>query len=105
MQAVTPLMNAFRKRAEGIQFLCVSYGDHVLCIHGVREGKDIPSGYDRGRPFPLFRGGPSRIILANLPLRELKDSMLHNSAEIAASGLSHNWKTFGGRLMEIRRAG
>lgn len=105
LQVAPPLMNAIRKRAGGIQLLCVHYGEQVLCVHDVREDKDIPSGYDRGRPFPLFLGGPSRIILANLPVRQLKDLMLHHAAEIARAGLGEDWIMFSRKLKDIRVAG
>lgn len=105
LQVAPPLMNAIRKRAGGIQLLCVFYGEQVMCIHDVREDKDIPSGYDRGRPFPLFRGGPSRIILAHLPQRQLKDLMLNHPGEIARAGLGDDWKTFSDKLKQIRQAG
>lgn len=105
LQAAPPLMNAIRKRAGGIQLLCVYYGDHVLCIHDVREDKDVPSGYDRGRPFPLFRGGPSRVILSHLPQRQQKDLMLHHGAEIARAGLGEDWNSFNRNLKAIRRQG
>lgn len=105
LRTAPPLMNAVRKRAGGIQLLCVYYGDHVLCIHDVREDKDVPSGYDRGRPFPLFRGGPSRVILAHLPQRQQKDLMLHHAAEIARAGLGQDWNSFNRNLKAIRKQG
>jgi DNA-binding IclR family transcriptional regulator len=100
-----PLMEAIRKQAAGIQVLCSYYGDHVLCIHDVRVDKDILSGFDRGRPFPLFRGAPSRVILAHLPQRQLKDLMLHHAADIAAAGFGSNWQEFNQKLKSIRQAG
>jgi DNA-binding IclR family transcriptional regulator len=105
LQVAPPLMNAIRKRAGGIQLLCVYYGDHVMCVHDVREDKDVPSGFDRGRPFPLFKGGPSRIVLAHLPQRQQKELMLHHAADIARAGLGEDWNSFNQRLKAIRRDG
>jgi DNA-binding IclR family transcriptional regulator len=105
LQVAPPLMNANRKRAGGIQLLCSYYGDHVLCIHDVRVDKDVPSGYDRGRPFPLFRGGPSRIILAHLPQVRLKELMLNHAADIASAGLGADWKSFSSKLKAIKLDG
>lgn len=105
LQAAPPLMDAIRKQAAGIQLLCSYYGDHVLCIHDVRVDKEVPSGYDRGRPFPLFRGGPSRIILACLPQRQLKDLMLHHAADIARAGLGQDWQEFHRKMKAIQQAG
>jgi DNA-binding IclR family transcriptional regulator len=105
LQAAPPLMDAIRKQAAGIQLLCSYYGDHVLCIHDVRMDKDIPSGYERGRPFPLFRGGPSRIILAHLPQRQLKELMLNHGGDIARAGLGQDWQEFNRKLKAIRQTG
>ncbi len=105
LRVAPPLMNANRKRAGGIQLLCSYYRDHVLCIYDVRVDKDVPSGYDRGRPFPLFRGGPSRIILAHLPQARLKELMLHHALDIARAGLGTDWKSFSSKLKAIKQAG
>lgn len=105
LHVAPPLMDAIKDEAAGIQLLCSHYGDHVLCIHDVRVDQDVPSGYDRGRPFPLFRGGPSRIILAYLPQKKLKDLMLHHAAEIARAGLGEAWPEFHARMKLIRQTG
>lgn len=105
LRAGPPLMDAIRRQAAGIQLLCSYYGDHVLCIHDVRVDKDVPSGYDRGRPFPLFRGGPSRVILAFLPQRQLKDLMLKHGADIAHAGLGQDWQEFNRKMKLIQQAG
>lgn len=105
LQAAPPLMDAIRKQAAGIQLLCSYYGDHVLCIHDVRVDKDVPSGYDRGRPFPLFLGAPSRIILAFLPQRQLKELMLNHAADIARAGLGNDWQEFNRNMKAVQQAG
>lgn len=105
LRVAPPIMDAIRERAGGILLLCSFYGDHVMCIHDVRIDKDIPSGYDRGRPFPLFRGGPSRIILPYLPAAQLKSLMLHHAGEIARAGLGETWSEFSHHLKAIRDLG
>lgn len=105
LKVAPPLMNAISKQAGGIQVLCSYYGDHVLCIHDLQVDKQLLSGFDRGRPFPLFRGAPSRAILAFLPQRQLKDLMLHHGADIASAGLGKNWQEFSQNLKAIRQAG
>lgn len=105
LRIAPPLMDAIKRQAAGIQLLCSHYGDHVLCVHDVRVDQDVPSGYDRGRPFPLFRGGPSRIILAYLPTKKLKDLMLHHAAEIAGAGLGTTWPELQSRMKAIRQTG
>jgi DNA-binding IclR family transcriptional regulator len=105
LMTAPPLMEAIREKAAGIQVLCSYYGDHVLCIHDVRVDNDMLSGFDRGRPFPLFRGAPSRVILAHLPQRQLKDLMLNHAPDIASAGLGQNWQEFNQKLKLIRQAG
>ncbi len=105
LKVAPPLMEAISKRAGGIQVLCSYYGDHVLCIHDLRVDKELLSGFDRGRPFPLFRGAPSRAILAYLPQRQLKDLMLNHGMDIASAGLGNNWPEFNQNLKAIRQAG
>ena len=47
------------------------YKNKVMCVH--REGESFAAqGYERGRPMPLERGAASKVILANLPLRQLR---------------------------------
>jgi len=105
LRVAPPIMNSIRRRAGGLQLLCSFYGDHVMCIHDVRMDADIPSGYERGRPFPLFRGGPSRIILPYLPTAQLKTLMLHHAGEIARAGLGETWSEFSRNLKAIRGQG
>jgi DNA-binding IclR family transcriptional regulator len=105
LRTAPPLMEEIRKKAAGIQVLCSFYGDHVLCLHDVRVDKEMLSGFDRGRPFPLFRGAPSRVILAHLPQRQLKDLMLNHAEDIASAGLGKNWREFNQKLKQIRQAG
>jgi DNA-binding IclR family transcriptional regulator len=100
-----PVMASIRKRVSGIQLLCSHYGDQVICIHDDRGDAGITSSYDRGRPFPLFRGGPSRVILAHLPNRQLRSLMLNHAPDIARAGLGANWKEFSRAMRQLREAG
>ena len=43
------------------------YGEHIVTIHYEPGPHPLEIGYDRGRPMPLFRGAPSKAILAFLP--------------------------------------
>jgi DNA-binding IclR family transcriptional regulator len=105
LKVAPPLMESISEQVGGIQILCSYYSDHVLCTHDVRVDKHLLSGFDRGRPFPLFRGAPSRAILAYLPPNRLKDLMLEHGPEIASAGLGDNWQAFNQNLKAIRQAG
>jgi DNA-binding IclR family transcriptional regulator len=60
---------------------------------------------ERGRPFPLFLGAPSRIILANLPAYHLRSLFTEYAGVIGSVGLGETWKVFSLALKKIRRAG
>lgn len=100
-----PVMARFRKSHGHAQLLCTYYGDQVLCIHQESADPSIHSSMDRGRPFPLFRGSPSRSILAWLPENHLRNLMLAHPHEIRETGLGSNWLEFKQRIREIRAAG
>ncbi len=89
----------------GAQLICSFYGTRVLCVHQDRADERITMSMERGRPFPLFLGAPSRIILANLPSYHLKSLFLSHSPEIERAGLGANWREFSARLKAIRKRG
>ncbi|MBN9409882.1 MAG: IclR family transcriptional regulator [Burkholderiales bacterium] len=87
------------------QLLCTYFGDEVLCIHQESVDPAIHSSMERGRPFPLFRGSPSRAILAWLPDGHLRNLMLSHAHEIRDAGLGANWAEFRQRIRDIRARG
>ena len=105
MRAGPAIMATVRERIAGFQMLCSYYGERVICIYDDVVDRDINSSYERGRPFPLFRGGPSRVILAHLPTARLRHLMLHHPQEIATAGLGRTWPEFSKELRRIRQAG
>ena len=49
------------------------YGDTVMCVaDAAARTPDFRPSYERGRPMPLLRGATSKVILADLPTRRLK---------------------------------
>lgn len=104
MRASIPIMVEIREQANGMQQLCSYYGDRVMCIHHEATQQGIDVTVDRGRPFPLFMGA-SRVILANLPNRQLQRFMLNHAAEIQRAGLGENWQQFSRAMRDIRQAG
>lgn len=89
----------------GAQLLCSFYGTRVLCVYQDRADDRITMSMERGRPFPLFIGAPSRIILAHLPIYHLKSLFLSHSKEIERTGLGSTWREFSSRLKAIRKRG
>lgn len=48
------------------------YGERIVTIHHELGPQPLEIGYDRGRPMPLFRGAPSKAILAFMPRSRLE---------------------------------
>lgn len=87
------------------QLLCTYFGNQVLCIHQESVDPTIRSSMDRGLPFPLFRGSPSRSILAWLPETHLRNLMLAHAPEIRAAGLGGTWAEFRQWVRGVRERG
>ncbi|MCR4470440.1 IclR family transcriptional regulator [Burkholderia sp. SCN-KJ] len=105
LQIAPPLMEAMRDQVAGSQLLCRYYGLRVLCIHQEQTDARIHSAFQRGKPFPLFKGSPSRIILANLPQPRLQKLFLYHSDEIKAANLGDSWIEFRDQMRAIRKTG
>ncbi len=48
------------------------YGERIVTIRHEPGAEPLEIGFDRGRPMPLFRGAPSKAILAFLPRARLE---------------------------------
>jgi len=105
LHIVPPYMAELREVVNGGQLLCAFYGLRVLTVLQDRTDPDITMSMERGRPFPLFKGSPSRVILAHLPTYQLRNLALHHQADIAAAGLGATWSEFRDGMRAIRRAG
>lgn len=100
-----PVMSAACRQLGHGQLLCTFFGDAVLCIHQESMDPAIQSSMERGRPFPLFRGSPSRCILAWLPDAHLRRLMLEHAHEIREAGLGHSWSEVRQKIREVRATG
>lgn len=107
LQVAPAVMQSLRTDFDGDQLLCRYYGLRVLSILEDRADPQIKenTSFDRGRPFPLFLGAPSRVILANLSQAQLQRLFLNHPQEIAAAGLGHNWLEFRENMKEVSRRG
>lgn len=107
LQVAPPVMQSLRPAFSGDQLLCRYYGLRVLSILEDRMDPMIKAhtSFDRGRPFPLFLGAPSRIILANLTQQQLQRLFLHHPQDITAAGLGRNWLEFRDNMRTISKQG
>ena len=105
LQIVPPVMAELRQAVNGAQLLCAFYGLRVLSVLQDKTDPNITMSMERGRPFPLFQGSPSRVILAHLPTYQLRNLALNHQAAIAAAGLGENWTEFRDAMRVIRKTG
>ena len=98
-------MAAQREQVAGTQLLCRYYGLRVFSILEDRSDPRIETSFDRGRPFSLFRSSASRIILANLPAKQLRRLFLQHAGDIAGAGLGTRWPEFRDTLKAVRQRG
>jgi DNA-binding IclR family transcriptional regulator len=107
--AATPAMRWLAEQAPVActVLLCRLYRDRVMCIH--QEEKPGAGGavsYERGRPMPLFRGAPSKAIIAQLPPRRLAGIGTHARTEGSVSdGRIPDLEELRLELRQVRRQG
>ncbi len=105
LHIVPPVMAELRAVVNGAQLLCGFYGLRVLTVLQDKTDPNITMSMERGRPFSLFQGSPSRVILAHLPTYQLRNLALNQQKEIAAAGLGENWTEFRDAMRAIRKTG
>lgn len=89
-----------------VGLVCRLYRLTVICVDQMPHRlPDLAISYERGRPMPLIRGSLSKVILANLPSRQLRRIYDANPQAIAEAGLGNDWTAFKLALRHIRKAG
>lgn len=105
LKIAKPIMLAQRDVVAGAQLLCRYYGFSVVSIHDDHGDLRIKTSFDRGRPFSLLLGAPSRAILGHLPPKQLQRLFLNHSQEIGVAGLGMNWPEFRDQMRLVKRRG
>lgn len=85
--------------------ICRRFKDCVMCIHEIRGHKAGNAGYGRGIEMPMFLGATSKVILAQLPPRTLKELYLKHEADVRRMLKIRDWKEFRSTIKEIQRDG
>lgn len=78
--------------AGSIAILCRYFRGQVMCVHEeftTRFEQDV--SYERGLPRPLYQGAASKVILAHLPLRQVKAYYEEVPTEFEHFHLGTNW--------------
>ena len=103
--ASRPVMAELVRETPGIALLCRRYRDKVLCVHQERGATQFASVYERGRARPLTQGAASRIILANMPWRQVAHLFAHDSKAFRDGRLGETATAVRSALKEIRQRG
>jgi DNA-binding IclR family transcriptional regulator len=72
---LTASRDAVQKLAQGLGCDVTQmglYGERIVTIRHQRGPEPLQIGFDRGRPMPLWRGAPSKAVLAFLPRARLE---------------------------------
>jgi DNA-binding IclR family transcriptional regulator len=105
LRAAPEVMSRLSEETGAVILLGRFYRNQVTCIHqeGHTDRYDLTVG--RGLRLHLFRGATSKVILAHLPTRDLKDIYAKHAIEIAERGLGSDWDTFRQLMRAIRAKG
>ena len=105
IQAARSLMNEILVPAPAgcIAILCRYFQGQVMCVHEeftTRFQHDV--SYERGLPRPLYQGAASKVILAHLPLRQVKAFYEEVPKEFERFHLGANWSELKQALRALR---
>jgi DNA-binding IclR family transcriptional regulator len=81
------------------------YGERVVNVHYEHSAPNEPLALGRGRVMPLFRGSTSRVILAEMPARQLRRVFDAHLQDTDAQAIGGDWKQFSKALAAVRRRG
>ena len=81
------------------------YGDRIVTVHHEPGAEPLAISYDRGCPMPLFRGAPSRAILAFMPKARLERLFERHAGELPADMRSRGFAALLEDMQTVRRAG
>ena len=103
----TPVIKQLTVKTQLSTLLSVLYSDSVMCVQQEpAPGGDVPLGlFSRGQRRPLVGGASATIILAYLPLHQLKGIFSQQRKAIAKAGLGTSWEAFKASTRTIRDRG
>lgn len=101
----SPVIRALSQRTGFSALLSVLYSDSVMCVQQ-EATDDAPQGlFGRGQQRPLVAGATANIILAHLPVHQLRSVFNKHLERIAQAGLGHDWDSLRANLKTIRQQG
>lgn len=85
--------------------LCILFSDSVMCVQQALGADAPPQLFSRGQRRPLVEGASAKIILAHLPMHQLRGLYAEHRKIIASTGLGSDWSRFKKALKQIRSDG
>lgn len=107
-----PLLIASREQMDrlvrdtGLELLLSQlYGERIVNAHYEHTPPNDMLELGRGRVIPLFRGSTGRVILAELPTRQLRRLFDAHQGDPDVQAIGADWKAFSRALAQVRRRG
>jgi len=89
----------------GMVLVCRLFKNSVMCVDSAGSGNlEFVVSYARGRSLPLYRGA-GKVILAHMPLRNVKAFFDADGPDFKSAGLGADWKSVRTSLRKIRQQG
>lgn len=104
LHAGIQIMQGLRNKLQCDVLLTSFYEDCVVVTHHERSNDNITISFSRGQLMPLFRGAPSKAIVASLSISKQRKLFADRQSEISAAGMGSTWAEFRARLALIRKA-
>ncbi|MBL8335952.1 MAG: IclR family transcriptional regulator [Rhodoferax sp.] len=85
--------------------LSALYDNAMITTHEAYGSDGQQLKFGRGRRIPLFRSSTTRVVLAYLPPRRLRQLYEQHTSEPEILQLLGDWKTFSRAMLQVRRLG
>jgi DNA-binding IclR family transcriptional regulator len=100
-----PPMQRLARETGHNALLCVLYSDSVMCVREELNASAPEGLFSRGQRRTLFSGAASKVILAHLPVHQLRTLYARNAPAVAEAGMGEGWDAFRVALRSIRKDG
>lgn len=103
--AGTPVIRRLTRETGYSSLLSVLYSDSVICVQQEATADAPPGLFSRGQRRALVGGASANIILAHLPIHQLRSVFGKQHEQVVAFHLGADWDAFKKTMRAIRQAG
>lgn len=103
--AGTPVIKKLTEDSGFSSLLCILFSDSIMCVQQSLAPNAPSALFTRGQRRPLVAGASAKIILAYLPVHQLRSIFAKHRKSIASVGLGADWDGFRQNLKQIRQQG